>query len=825
MHIRNNTPQLLHSSHTLSRKQPQQGGFMTSFAVIVVIIIALLMLVAYVIKLDKVITTKFEGKRWDIPAKVYSQPLDLYQGANLTHKEIQQWLDLLNYHANNSYKQSGNYLKEGNTYYIHTRGFNYGDSEDRAQVIKLSLASGYINNIQSTLPNQTGIVRLEPITIGGIYPDNNEDRVIVQLDDVPQSLIDALLATEDRKFYQHKGVSVRGIGRALVANVTGGKRQGGSTITQQLIKNFYLNSERTFKRKANEAIMAMLLELHYSKDEILQAYLNEINLGQNGNRSINGFGLAAQFYFNQPLKELSTDQVAFLVGLAKGPSQYNPWRNPEAAVNRRNVVLKNMLAMGNLSQTDYNNFIQQPLTVVETTTAGKNRFPDFLDVVKRELHKVYKEDALKNQGLRIFTTLDPRVQLAADDAVSQSVATLKNKNTKKLKKLQAALVTANPETGELLAVVGSVGEFTGFNRALDAKRPVGSLLKPVVYLSALDSGEYNLASAVDDSPITINLADGKVWSPQNYDKTDHGFIPFHTALAKSYNQATVRLGMSFGVKRFIGQLHRLGIEQELPPYPSLFLGSANLSPMDMLSVYQVFASNGFRNPINSIRSVIDSTGKPLQRNSLNIEQSIDPANSYIINTALQGVIQNGTGRAALKLGKNLNLAGKTGTTNDYKDAWFAGYSGNYVSVVWVGNDDNTPIGLSGSSGALPVWINFMHRLNLTPVNLVQPRNVQWLWLDDGTGVLSDKRCPNAYYAPVKSDFLPTQASPCAVRLYHQANGISSTNDVLTEDSVSINTADNASTEATPTNSTDTDNNPQQAQPTTKTWFEKALDML
>jgi penicillin-binding protein 1B len=745
----------------------QQRGLVFSSLLLIVIIAGMVLLALYLVKLDRTITHKFEGKRWDIPAKVYSQPLELYQGANVDRDTMKTWLELLNYQSNKAYDRTGTYHRSGNTYFIHTRGFTYSSSDiDAEQVIKMTIAGNKVESIQSTLPAKSGIIRLEPVSIGGIYPDSNEDRMVVSLDEVPQPLIDALIATEDRAFYEHKGVSIRGIARAVFNNFSGGARQGGSTITQQLIKNFYLNSDRTIKRKANEALMAVLLELHYSKDEILQTYLNEIYLGQNGNRSINGFGLASQFYFDKPLNELRLDQQAMLVGMAKGPSIYNPRRNPNDSKARRDVVLSNMLAMGTLSQEDYDKALEQPLGIVDKPAEGKSQFPDFLDIVKRELNTVYYSDDLKNEGLIIISTLDPIAQLAADKAVDIKLGELRRSGSK-TKDLQGALVSANPETGELVSVVGSGSEFTGFNRAVDAKRQVGSLLKPIIYMTALESGRYNLASSVDDSPITVNLSDGTEWNPKNYDNRDHGYVPFTTGLSQSYNQAAVRLGMEFGVDTFAKQLKRMGVKEEIPPYPSALLGSVNLSPMDMLGIYQVFATGGFRTPIHSIRTVIDDRGRILQRTGLNTQRSIPPETNFLTNYALQQVVSNGTARRAQSLGSNLNLAGKTGTTNDYRDAWFAGYSGNYVSVVWVGRDDNKPIGLSGGTGALPVWVDYMKRLKLTPVALPEPEGIEWLWLENNSGKLSNERCANARYLPVMSAHLPEEASDCALNLYQQ----------------------------------------------------------
>nr|WP_026348858.1 penicillin-binding protein 1B [Psychrobacter lutiphocae] len=756
----------LHTNH-LPSPQQQQGRSFFSFILLIIIIVGMLILAMYLIKQDRVITTKFEGKRWNIPAKVYSQPLELYQGAPLTTKNLDTWLNLLNYQSSSNYDRTGTYNKSSGQYIIHTRGFRYSANDvDPEQVIKLKIENSKITSIQSTQPNATGIVRIEPATIGGIYPDNNEDRIVLPIAEIPQPLIDALIATEDRSFYQHKGVSLKGIARAIYNNLQGGSMQGGSTITQQLVKNFFLNSDRTFKRKANEAVMAILLELHYDKNEILQTYLNEINLGQNGNRSINGFGLASQFYFNKPLKELRIDQQAMLVGLAKGTSYYNPRRNPERALTRRNTVLANMLTTGKIDQATYEEAIAQPLDVVAKPSTGKSLFPDFMDVVKRELQANYHPEDLKNEGLKVFTTMDPIAQLAADAAVDRQLGSLR-KRSSKTKSLQAALVSANPASGELVAVVGSGSEFTGFNRAVDAKRQVGSLLKPFIYMMAIESGKYNLASQVNDNPVTLNLPDGSNWSPKNYDGRDHGYVPLMTALAKSYNQAAVNTGLEYGVTPFIAQMQRLGINEKIPTYPSLFLGSIELTPMDMLGMYQVMAAGGFRTPLISIRSVVDNRGHILQRSGLDTKRSIAPDVNYVTNYALQEVVRSGTASSLKSLGSKLNLAGKTGTTNDYRDAWFAGYSGNYVSVVWVGRDDNKPIGLSGGSGALPIWKDYMNRLHLTPVELVQPDSVEWLWLENGTGKLSHESCEGARYLPVLSKYLPEEASDCALAIYQQ----------------------------------------------------------
>ena len=719
----------------------------------------------YLIRMDNIVRDKFEGQRWDIPAKVFARPLEVYTNAPVNQTDFTQELKLLGYKNSESYTKSGSYVTSGDELYVHTRGFDFGDSVEPEQVLKVTFANNQIGEVSATKPSSTGIARLEPLLIGGIYPQHNEDRVLIKLKNVPKPLIEALIATEDRNFYHHHGISVRGTARALVSNVTGGKRQGGSTLTQQLVKNFYLSPEKTLKRKVNEALMALLIELHYDKDEILEAYLNEVNLGQNGNYSINGYGLASQFYFGLPLSELNIAQQAYLVGLVQGPTLFNPWKNPEGAKKRRDIVLNNMLVMGYLTQKQFEQETARPLNVIAKPTLGPSRFPDFLDIVRRQLRTEYQEGDLTNQGLKIFTTLDPIAQTQVQEAFKASVSRLANANPKRLKDLQGAVLISHPENGELVAAVGSTQDFTGFNRALDAKRQVGSLLKPVIYLSAIESGRYNWASPIEDSSINI-VSEGKTWTPKNYSGGGHGVVPMAEALANSYNLSAVRLGQEFGLSTFSNHLKKFGVTSEIPNYPSIFLGAVDMSPMEVMSVYSNFATGGFKYPIKSIRSVVDSNGRLLERYGLTVQNTIDPSAAYILNYGLQQVMNAGTGRSAYSaLPTDLKLAGKSGTTNDTRDSWFAGYSGNYLSVVWLGLDDNKVTGLTGSSGALPVWTNVMKQLRQKPVNLRQTENVQWQWIDRATGHLSAQGCEGAMYIPLLRNNVPREATGCGLPHY------------------------------------------------------------
>ena len=513
--------------------------------------------------------------------------------------------------------------------------------------------------------------------------------------------------------------------------------------------------------------MSLLLELHYSKDEILEAYLNEVNLGQSGNYSVNGYGLASQFYFGLPLSELNISQQAFLVGLVQGPTLYNPWKNPELAKKRRNVVLNNMLVMGYLTPEQFEKESNRALNIVDKPSLGTARFPDFLDIVRRQLKTEYQETDLTNQGLRIFTTLDPVAQTRVQNSFRESVARLARANPTRLNDLQGAVLISRPENGELIAAVGSTQDFTGFNRTIDAKRQVGSLLKPVIYLSAIESGRYNWATQIEDSPINIPVENNKSWTPKNYSGSGNGYVPMAQALANSYNLAAVRLGQEFGLSTFKNNLTKFGVTSKIPNYPSIFLGAVDMSPMEMMSIYGNFATGGFKYPVKAIRTVADSNGRLLDRYGLNVQQTIEPSSAYILNYGLQQVMSSGTGKSAYNtFSSELKLAGKSGTTNDTRDSWFAGYSGNNLAVVWLGLDDNKVTGLTGSTGALPVWINVMKQLRQKPVNLRQTDDVQWQWIDIASGELSAQGCGDAMYIPMLRHTVPNRATACGSSHYN-----------------------------------------------------------
>lgn len=730
-------------------------------------VVLLAALAVYVVYLDITIRTQFEGKRWALPARVYASPLELYPGKKISAAQLSEELTALNY-RHGALEEPGSYLRDRESIALVTRPFVFWDGAQPTLRLAITFSGKKISTIENTETGQaTPLVRLDPLLIGGIYPAHNEDRVLVKLAEVPPMLVKALVTVEDRKFYEHHGVDPRGVARALWTNLlAAGAVQGGSTLTQQLVKNFYLTSERSLRRKATEAIMALLLDAHYSKDEILEAYLNEIYLGQDGNRAIHGFGLASQYYFDRPLHQLSISQIALLVGLVKGPSYYDPRRHPDRATTRRNVVLTELAAQHAISNGEFLGAKTSPLEVATRAPMGTSPYPAFISLVHRQLRSDYSEADLRSEGLRIFTTLDPQVQRAAEYALMTRLATLEKQRRIPANSLEGAVVVTSSEHGEVLGIVGGRrSRYEGFNRAIDATRSIGSLIKPAVYLTALSHPDkYTLTTQLDDSPLVWKEPGTTEWAPQNYDKQFHGEVPLRTALAESYNVSTARLGLTLGVPSIVENIHRLGVERSLPPYGSTLLGAVGLTPFEVTQMYQTLASGGFRTPLRAIREVLTPEGAPLKRYSLAVAQAVDPSAVYLTTTAMQYVVQAGTATGlSAYLPADLNIAGKTGTTDDLRDSWFAGFTGDKLAVVWIGRDDNQPTALTGAAGALTVWGQMMALLDPEPLVPAMPESIELVRVDTKTGLRADSGCDTAAQIPYIRGSAPTETAPCSGR--------------------------------------------------------------
>ncbi len=727
-------------------------------------LVGLVLLAGFAIYLDAVVQEKFSGKRWTVPAKVYARPLELFVGLKLSKDDFVKELDALGYRRESLSNGPGAASVSGSAVELNTRGFQFYEGAEPAQHIRVRFSGDFVAGLTQANGANLAVARLEPLLIGGLYPAHHEDRVLINLDQVPAYLVETLVATEDREYFNHHGVSIKSIARAFWVNTTAGElRQGGSTLTQQLVKNFYLTNERSISRKATEAMMAVLLELHYDKREILEAYLNEVFLGQDGQRAIHGFGLASQYYFSQPISELKLHQIAMLVGMVKGPSYYNPRRYPERAVERRNLVIDLLAEQGVVTPEEAAAAKQKPLGVTKRGSLADSSYPAFLDLVKRQLREDYREEDLTEEGLRIFTSFDPILQSKAETSLNETLKRLEGR--KGVDQVESAMVVSNPETGEIQALIGSrQPRFAGFNRAVDAVRPIGSLIKPAVYLTALERpSQYTLTSWVADEPFSVKGQDGQVWRPQNYDRRAHGTIYLYQGLANSYNLSTAKLGLELGVPNVLKTLERLGVSREWPAYPSMLLGAGALTPMEVATMYQTLANGGFNTPLRAIRSVLTSEGEPLKRYPFQIQQRFDPGAIYLVQSAMQRVMREGTARSVYsQLPSSLTLAGKTGTTNDSRDSWFAGFSQDLLAVVWLGRDDNGKTPLTGATGALQVWTSFMRKADPLPLDMPMPDNVVQAWINPHSGQGSDPSCPGAVQMPYIRGSEPVPGAPCGL---------------------------------------------------------------
>jgi penicillin-binding protein 1B len=700
---------------------------------------------------------EFEGRRWDLPAQVYAAPLELFAGRALAADDLVAELRRLGYREDPRLPGPGTYRLGLGRMEIATRGFDYAGDEEPERLVSLAFANGRIAALSEAQGGTAALVRLDPLLIGSLFPAHGEDRLVVAPSEIPPLLPAALKAVEDRRFDTHHGIDALAILRAAFVNVSAGEiRQGASTLTQQLVRSYFLSNERSWSRKIQEAFMAVALELRYSKDELMHAYVNEIYLAQDGARAVHGFGLASQFYFGKPLGELELHELALLVAEVRGPTYYDPRRHPDRALERRNLVLRVMTDGGLVEAADAEQAAKRDLGVVEGTRRSATQSA-FLSLVRRQLAADYPARELERAGLTVLSTLDPAIQAAAEGALADGIAAVGRNED-----LDGAVVVTTPQTGEVRALVGGRhADVEGFNRALDARRQIGSLIKPAVYLAALESGRYNLATVVDDAPIEVKLDNGDLWSPHNFDDEAHGPVPLVRALAESLNMATVRLGLDVGLEPIRDVLQRLGLAQKPPLYPSMLLGALALTPVEVAQIYNTLANGGFRAPLRAVRDVVDENGKVLQSYPIEITQAIDPAIVYTLNQALVQVMERGTGRTVRRqLPADLTVAGKTGTSDDLRDSWFAGFTNDHLIVAWLGADDNRPIGLTGSSGAAKIWARVLPALEADSYHAPQPAGLEAAWVDYNTGASTAARCADAVQLPFPAKDAPARAFGC-----------------------------------------------------------------
>lgn len=678
--------------------------------------------------LDWQIRSKMDGQIWRLPAEVYSRIESVKISDNLAFDEVIQIL------LDNEYRQTtmvaapGDFKLEDDTIVVLRRAFPFPDKPEPQRVLRLRFADNKLNRIEDLVALKAiDEFRLAPKLIAMLESDN-EDRLAIPLQNYPRLLIDALILTEDRRFYDHHGINPVGIIRALITNIRAGQTvQGGSTLTQQLVKNLFLSSERTITRKANEALMSLLLDWRYDKNRILETYLNEIYLGQNGDTQIHGFELASQFYFGRSIREISLDQIALLVGMVKGPSLYNPWRNPQNALERRNVVLKLMLEHKMIGDELYQLLSQRPLGVQPKGQISR-KYPSFIQTLQADLRRELGEHKISSLlGARIFTTMDLKQQAQAENAVVNTVSQLQLKT--KNPYLEGAMIVADYRVGEIRAVVGGLQtQYAGFNRALMAKRQIGSLVKPSIYLTALSNPEqFRLNTPINNQPITINVKGSPPWQPRNYDKKYSGSVMLMDALARSLNIPTVNIGMKVGLSKVIDTQKAMGWDNvEIPKVPAMLLGAYTISPYDVTKLYQTIANQGGRIELTTVDTIADRQGNIIYQHDKTAKQVVPQEAAFQTLFAMQQTVERGTARSLQNDYADLRLAGKTGTTNDARDTWFVGIDGKNISTVWLGRDDNGETKLTGASGALQIYKDYLSHTYIEKLKLNKPENMKWV---------------------------------------------------------------------------------------------------
>jgi penicillin-binding protein 1B len=717
-------------------------------------------LLPYTVYLDREVRGRFDDLSWQSPSRVYARPLQLAPGMPMSASVLLLELAASRYAEDAQARTPGSWHREGDRFTIARRAFVYLDGRERSKRIAVTLAGGRVDRLADADSGAAlATARLEPARIATLYGAEQEDRRVVSLGEVPNLLVGGLQAVEDRDFKNHHGIDAGAIVRAAWANLVAGRVvQGGSTLTQQLVKNLFLDRGQTLVRKFNEAVLALLIEARYDKRRILEAYVNEVFLGQQGNQAVHGFAAASEFYFGRDLRVLDVADIALLVGLVQGPSLYDPRRNFARALQRRNRVLAQFHATHLIDAATFAAAREQPLGIAAHATLARDRYPAFLDLVRRQLRQDFPDTELNSAGLAIHTTLAPSTQALGEDAIRRALAGIGKQGDA----VEAALVVTGARDGEVQAMIGSRDVDTpGFNRALDALRPIGSLVKPFVNLVALAQPQrYSLATLLEDTAIDMPQRDGSRWRPQNDDRRTHGRVLLVDALVESWNLATVNLGLRIGVDRVRGFVESFGLGRAINPNPSMLLGALELSPFDVARLYQYLAADGHALPLRAVRGVLDAKGRPLSRYAVRSGAGDYTTATRLVTWAMQQVAISGTAHAINDSGLGrLRAAGKTGTSDTQRDSWFAGFTGSHLAVAWVGRDDNKPTGLFGSTGGLKIWIELMKRLPTAPLALAED-GIERVFVNPQTGNRTDSACAGARELPFAIGYAPAAEDHC-----------------------------------------------------------------
>lgn len=702
------------------------------------------------------ISRTFEGRVWNLPSRVYGDRLVVLPGTALSPASLEDRLDRMGYaKVEAEPAKPGQYRRRPGALEVHLRAFPSGGDALPARRARLRFAGSAVASIDDGRGHALGRLVVEPELLSLVFGPRQEERRIVRLQDVPKGFIDAVLAAEDERFYSHAGFDPIGIARAAFANLRSGKIvQGGSTITQQTVKNLYLGQERTWWRKMREVTMAVMLDLRYPKDRILETYLNEVYLGQRGSVAICGVETASQYYFGRSLADLSTGEAALLAGQIRNPGGTNPFVHPERAVERRNQVLDALRDSRKIDEAAWKKAKAEPLRLA-SGGAGYARAPYAVELVRGQLAETYSAQALAEEGLEIFTTLDTDIQAGAERALRVGLERLERDwpsvhRQVRRRQLQGVVIVLEPSSGAVLALVGGRDyRESQFNRALQAERQPGSCFKPFVYLAGFEraqQGESGLTAAtvLEDAPFEM-VSGGKNWAPMNYDGEFRGPVPARQALEQSLNVPTVRAAQAVSLPAVVDAAKRCGISRRLEPLPSLALGAQEVTPIELARAFATLANGGVRPTLTAVKQVDAPGGRRLDRVTPKAERAVSPQAAWLLTNVLEGVLTRGTAASSSSLGFSGTAAGKTGTTDDTRDAWFVGYTPDLLALVWVGYDDNSKTGLTGASGALPIWVDVLkaasHRRSWR--TFTPPSGMIQADVDPETGELAGPSCPSS----------------------------------------------------------------------------------
>ena len=754
---------------TSRRRPPRKTGVFRSLLIRFVLWLAFLTATAGAagfLWIDYQVRERFGNQLWEVPVHIYSQPFELYSGLSITAQQAEKRLQSSGYRQSHKAEKPGQYSVGPSSIDMVTREFVFWDGPQESFAARIELGT---NTITALTDRRTGqnlsVIRLRPHLIGSLSDEQHQDRYLVRLHEISPLFLATLLAVEDRNFVQHHGVDFRAILRAFVSNLMAGRIvQGGSTLTQQLIKNVFGRGDRTYSRKFLEIAMALVLEFRLNKDEILEAYCNEVFLGQDGKRAIHGFELGSRYLFGRPVSELNPAEIAQLVGMIKAPTTYHPVRNPKRAQQRRKVVLDVMLSQNLITADEHQAYSGYKLKIVTDNDRSSHEYASFVDIVFRKLKQMNVFGERGAAGYSIFTTMDVEVQRAAEQALDLELADIERRNGIPHNSLEGGIVVVRPDDGEVLALVGGRKSYAGgFNRSTDARRPIGSLLKPVIYMTALgDSKNWTLSTIVSDQPVTYKTQDSKTWSPKNFDEEFVGNITVLNALSESRNVPAVRVGMKIGVRKVAENIQKMGVDFKGPAYPSMLLGAVEMSPMDVAQMYQTLANYGYKIPLRTISKISEHAREIANPIKLGSSSAVPATPALLTLFAMQEAVRSGTAkRLTQTFPTRIGLAGKTGTTNDFRDSWFVGLSGNLLGVVWVGRDDNKPAGLTGSAGALRVWSAMMSQLNLQPLRISATSDVKFVEIDLESGLKAAPQCSKIRTVPYIRNSEPKKFANCS----------------------------------------------------------------